>query len=457
MNRREFLRISAAAGAAATLPPVPALAAYKPMADVPFAAHKEVRIGLIGVGARGKSLLRDFLGVDGVRVTALCDIVRDDAARGAGMVKEAGQNEPALFTAGERDFEKLCRRDDIDLVVIATPWDWHVPMAVSAMRQGKHAAVEVPAATTIEGCWELVTTSERTRRHCVMLENVCYGYNEMLVLNLVRAGVLGDILHGEAAYIHDLREILFQTKSEGLWRREPHIRRNGNLYPTHGLGPVAQYMGVNRGDRFDYIVSMSTPEAGLSARRAKLPATDPRSKERYRCGDMNTSLIKTRRGRTIMLQHDVVSPRPYDRINMVSGTRGAFRDYPARIYVEGQEGGEKWTGIDSYKAEHEHPLWKTFGAEAARKSGHGGMDFIMAYRLIQCMRDGLPPDMDVYDAAAWSAPGPLSDRSVAIGSAPVKFPDFTRGLWRNRETGGVRLKADATTETRRPGCLGRLR
>jgi hypothetical protein len=262
-----------------------------------------------------------------------------------------------------------------------------------------------------------------------MLENCCYGYNELLVLNLVRAGVLGEIKAGGAAYNHDLRSILFENKDEGLWRRAAHTKRNGNLYPTHGLGPVAFYMDVNRGDRFDHLVSMSTPEFGLTKWRAdREPKDSPRWRERYVTGDLNRSLVKTAKGRVILLEHDVTSPRPYSRINSVQGTLGIFEDYPPRIYVDGPNARHRWESIDGYKAPHEHALWRTLG-ERARSGGHGGMDYVMAWRLVQCMREGLAPDMDVYDAAAWSAPGPLSERSVAAGSRPVDFPDFTRGKW----------------------------
>jgi hypothetical protein len=397
-----------------------------------FAATPQVRVGVIGVGERGSFLNKLLLGLEGVSVRAIGDIVREKAAASAAAVTQAGQPAPTLYCAGERDFEKLCRRDDLDLVVIATPWEWHVPMAVAAMEAGHHAALEVPAATTVAECWKLVDTSERTRRHCVMLENCCYGRNELLVLQMVRAGRLGEVLHGEAAYIHDLREILFEKKAEGLWRRAWHSRRNGNLYPTHGLGPVARYMDINRGDRFERLVSLSGPSRGLQLARDQLPADDPRRRENYLCGDMNTSLLRTEKGRTIMLQHDVVSPRPYDRINLVSGTRGVFRDYPPRIYLDGPEAKHEWQELEPFAAEYEHPLWRSTGEIARQRGGHGGMDFVMLYRLVQCLREGLVPDMDVYDAAAWSVPGPLADASVAQGGAPVTFPDFTRGRWQEK-------------------------
>ena len=307
-------------------------------------------------------------------------------------------------------------------------------MALSAMENGKHAAVEVPLAYTMEDLWKLVDTSEATRRHCIMLEECCYGYTETLVLNMVRQGVLGQVLYGEAAYLHDLREEMFSNKGEGLWRRAFHTLSDGNLYPTHGLGPVANYMNINRGDRFDYMVSMGTPALGLAAyREAHTPQGDPKWKEKYITGDLNISLIKTASGLTITLKHDTSNPQPYSRINMVGGTKGVFADYPPRIYIDGQAGGEEWGTIDQYKKDYESPLWAKEGAMASTSGGHGGMDYIMIYRLLQCMREGLAPDMDVYDGAAWSVPTPLSKTSLAQGSAPVKFPDFTRGLWSQRK------------------------
>jgi predicted dehydrogenase len=311
---------------------------------------------------------------------------------------------------------------------------------VAAMEGGAHAGVEVPAASTLEGCWRLVDTSERTGRHCVMLENACYGWDELFVLNMVRAGALGVLTHAECAYIHDLRSLLFENRGEGLWRRYEHWRRNGNIYPTHGLGPVARYLDINRGDRFDFMVSMSSPSVGLQAYRDRvLEAGDPRRMETYECGDMNTSLIRTATGRSIVLQHDVISPRPYDRINLVSGTKGTFRSYPSRLFLDGQEEHE-WQAVDpenrkagGVEDRFEHALWKELG-ETARGGGHGGMDYVMCWRLVQCLREGLPPDMDVYDGAAWSAPAPLSELSVAQGSAPLSFPDFTRGGWSEKRT-----------------------
>ena len=403
------------------------------MIGVPFEARERVRLGIIGVGGRGTSLLQDLLAVENVEIKAICDLVPDKVARAQKAVTDAGQPKPASFGKDEWDFKRLTELD-LDIVYIATPWNWHIPMALAAMKNGKHAAVEVPACTTLQECWEIVDTSEATRKHCVILENCCYGSTEMMILGMVRDGLFGEITYGEAAYLHDLRSILTANEGEGLWRRFPHMKRNGNLYPTHGLGPVAHYMDINRGDRFDYMVSVSSSEASLRAYvKANFPDGDPKRAEKYICGDINTSIIKTQRGRTILLQHDVVNPRPYSRLNSISGTKGAFSDYPPRIFFDApkQDGQKKedWETIDAYRDKYEHALWKSTGELARKMGGHGGMDYIMNYRLMDCLKRGLVPDINVYDAAAWSAPTPLSETSVAQNGAPQKFPDFTRGKW----------------------------
>jgi hypothetical protein len=406
----------------------------KTMIGVPFEKHEMVRIGIIGVGLRGTSVLKLFLGVDNVQVTAICDIVKEKCNRAGKLIQDAGQPTPAVYAEGDHAFEQLCRRDDLDFIYIATPWEWHVPQALAAMRNGKHVGTEVPSAYTIEDCWSLVFASEQTRRHCMLMENVCYAEPQMMVMNMVRAGVFGDLVHGECAYNHDLRTVLFDN-NEGLWRRHHHTLRDGNLYPTHGLGPVATYMDINRGDRFDHMVAMSSGHLGLEAfRKERLRADDPRAKEQYVCGDYNTSIIKTALGRTIMLQHNVTLPRPYDLINLIHGTKAIFRDFPARVYLDGQEGGEQYVPPDKYTEQYGARLWKDHGEAAKGRGGHGGVDYLMCYRLVQCLREGLQPDIDVYDAAAWSVPGPLSVQSVAKGSAPMQFPDFTAGQWGTRKS-----------------------
>jgi len=434
-SRRDLLRFASLAsfgiGLAQAAPQQAESPAANSVAGMEFEKKENVRLGLIGVGGRGNSHIDNFTAMPEVQVTALCDTVKDKVLRAQAKIERAGKqkNSPALYHSSDHAFEELVKRDDIDLVVIATPWIWHVPMAVAAMQAGKHVVVEVPAAQTIEECWQLVNTSESTRRHCILLENCCYGYNELLVLNMVKAGMFGELTHGACAYNHDLRSELFSDRGEGLWRRFEHTKHNGNMYPTHGLGPVAHYMDINHGDRFEYLVSVSSQVASLPAyRKAHLAADDPKQKEIYKCGDLNVSLIHTAKGRVITLEHNTSSPQPYDRINLIAGTKGIFRDYPPRIYLDGSPR-EEFGPIDPFKEKFEHAFWKETGELARKLGGHGGMDFVQAYRLVQAIRNGTAPDIDVYDAAAWSAPGPLSEQSVAQGSAPMKFPDFTRGRW----------------------------
>ena len=390
-----------------------------------------VRIGFVGAGGMGTVHIENLLNIDGVRITAICDIREEHAKRAADLVVAAGQPPPTLYTRGETDFVRLCEEADVDLVYNATPWRWHVPISVAAMRNGKHAATEVPAALTLDECWKLVETSEKFSKHCVMMENCNYGRSELLVFNLIRNGLLGEVLHGECGYLHDLRHIKFSPTGEGLWRRDHSWTRNGNLYPTHGLGPVAQCMDIHRGDRFDTIVSMSSPSRGLqNYAKVHFPEGAPERSETFALGDVNVSLIQTALGRTIFLSHDTNLPRPYSRINMVQGTNGLFQGYPDRVFIEGRSEGHQFESAESYFEEFEHPLWKALG-DAGEGVGHGSMDYIEDYRLIHCLRNGLPLDMTVYDAAAISAVSALSEKSVAAGGAPMKFPDFTRGKWQS--------------------------
>jgi hypothetical protein len=431
MDRRDFLKTTAGAvvvGAAAPL--AEPLAA--PQERAPFAAApiELVRIGYVGVGGMGSAHVNNLLKIPGCRITAVCDINPERTAWAAKAITAAGHPEPAIYTRGPRDFERLCAEEDLDLVYNATPWEWHVPICLAAMKHGKHAAVEVPAAMTVEDCWALVEAAEKSKRHCVMMENCNYGRMEMLAFHLVRRGLLGEILHAEGGYLHDLREIKFSKSGEGLWRRAWSSKLNGNLYPTHGLGPVANCMDINRGDRFDYLVSMSGPSRGLQNWAADhLPPDAPERKEKFVLGDVNVTLVKTANGRTIYVNHDTNLPRPYSRIHIVQGTKGLFQGYPDRVYVEGRSRPHRWDQASDYLQEFDHPLWKDI-AERAAGAGHGGMDYMEDYRLIKCLREGLPTDMNVYDAAALSSLVGLTVQSVARRSRPVDVPDFTRGRWR---------------------------
>ncbi|MGW0118688.1 Gfo/Idh/MocA family protein [Streptomyces sp. NPDC003327] len=404
------------------------------MAGVPFERRSTVRVGIIGLGNRGTSMLDHFLALPGVRVVALCDPVREKAERALAKVVAAGQPTPALYTNGENDYEKLCARTDVDFVYVVTPWDRHFAMARAAMLGGKHVGVECPVAMELADLWELVDLSEQTRRHCMQLENCCYGRNELRVLRMAHAGRFGALLHGAGAYNHDLRELLFSpTYYEGPWRRLWHTQLRGDLYPNHGFGPVANYMDLNRGDRAVSISSFGTPALGLAEyRAAHMPPGDASWKESYIGSDRTISLVQTAKGRVIRLEHDVSTPHPYSRINSLGGTRGVFEDYPARIYLEPDHTNHQWGDFSAYADEFDHWLWKE---HANPPGGHGGMDYIMVFRLMQCMRLGLPPDFDVYDAATWTAPVPLSHASIKAKGAPQEIPDFTRGEWRKARSG----------------------
>ncbi|MFQ5630500.1 MAG: Gfo/Idh/MocA family protein [bacterium] len=447
LNRRDFIKLGAAAGAAAVAlgefgcqnPGYDLKRNSGPAPEAFFKAPpmETVRIGYVGVGGMGSAHVRNLLRIEGVEIKAVCDIVEEKVAKIQGWVVDAGQPKPTGYSRGEWDFVRLCDEEDIDLVYNATPWRWHVPICVAAMKNGKHAATEVPAAVTIDECWELVENAEKYQKHCVMMENCCYGRAEMLVFNMVRQGVLGEILHAECGYLHDLRAVKFDYNGEGLWRREHSKTRNGNLYPTHGLGPVAQCMDINRGDKFDYLVSMSSPSRGLQEYVLEtFPEGSKERREKYVLGDVNTSLIKTAHGRTIFLSHDTNLPRPYSRINLVQGTKGIFQGYPNRAHIEGKSPAHRWQEMEELMEEFDHPLWQTIG-EQARGAGHGGMDYLEDYRLIKCLREGLPLDMNVYDAAAISAVCELTERSVANGSQPVVFPDFTRSMWQKYPKLGI--------------------
>ena len=429
ISRRDFVKSGAAAGLSM---------AVSRTARADRKSTDPVRIGFVGVGGMGTGHIRNLVRIEGAAVTAVCDIREAHARRASDIIRKAGQPAPRLYTRGERDFERLCAEEDLDLVYTATPWRWHVPVCLAAMENGKHAATEVPAAVTLEECWQLVETSEQTGRHCVMMENCCYDRAELMILNMVRKGLLGELLHAECGYLHDLRDIKFSNEGEGLWRLAHSVTRNGDLYPTHGLGPVAQCMNINRGNQFSRLVSMSSQSRGLNLfAEKKFGRESAEARKRYALGDVVTTLIQTAKGQTIVVKHDTDSPRPYSRDINVQGTRGLVRKYPEeKIHIEGHSPEHAWEPLSNYRAEFEHPLWKRM-EEASRGAGHGGMDYIEDYRLVQCLRTGEALDMDVYDAAALSAVSALSERSIAQRNLPIYFPDFTRGQWKTREPLGI--------------------
>lgn len=459
MKKREFIKLVGVGSvgiAGATLAQETRASAPQPLPQqfnmCGYAAPKidTVRIGYIGLGNRGAGALDRIVFLENVQVTALCDI-RPERIAIAKKKLEGTSHAPATYAGKADDWKKLCERTDIDLVYICTPWNLHAPMALYAMEQGKHVAVEIPAATTVEECWQLVQTSERTRKHCMMLENCCYDFFELLTLNMARQGFFGEIVHVEGAYIHDIFNSFFdKDRRFDLWRLRENVR-NGNLYPTHGLGPICQVLDINRGDKMDYLVSMSSHDFMLQAKVQEMAQKDatfqPLAHQTFR-GNMNTTTIRTHKGKTIMLQHDVSSPRPYSRIHLVSGTKATALKYPLPGKIST---GHDWVSEAEMKAledQYQPEMVKRIGELAKRVGGHGGMDFLMDWRLIDCLRNGLPLDQDVYDAASWSVIGPLSEKSVANRSNSIDIPDFTAGAWKTNTPVDISMQKGGNTKVK---------
>ena len=403
-----------------------------------------VRTGFIGLGMRGPDAVRRFTYIDGAKVVALCDLEADRVAKSQEIL--AGRGKPAAAEySGEDGWKQLCERDDIDLVYICTNWQTHVEMAVYAMECGKHVAVEVPAAMSVAECWRLVDTSERTRKHCMMLENCVYDFFELTCLNMAQQGLFGEVLHAEGAYIHNLEP--FWDYYHDNWRLDFNQKHSGDVYATHGFGPDCQVLNIHRGDKLEYLVSMDTKSVvGLEVAKEKMGV------DTFANGDQTSTLVKTRNGKTVLIQHNVYTPRPYDRMYQLVGTKGFADKYPNSAFAfepdQIADAAAEYDNLsshsyvprevrDSLMAKYKHPIAKEIEEKAREVGGHGGMDFIMDYRLVWCLRNGKPLDMDVYDAAEWSCLGELTAASIANGSKPVKIPDFTRGRW--NKVNGLKL------------------
>jgi len=376
-----------------------------------------VRMAFIGLGKRGKEAFNNFMYIDGVQIVAICDLSPGNVAEVQQILCKHSKDKATEYSK-PNDWRTVCESADIDLVYICTHRDLHTPIAVYAMQCGKHVTIEVPAANTIEECWQLVDTAEKTGRHCMMLENCCYDAFEMAVLNMAQQGLFGEIFHAEGAYIHDLRTLDFDQKPHYLnaWSMQ------GNPYPTHGFGPLCQLLDIHRGDKLTWLTSVSSGQFGFPLQ------SSPNADTKQILGNMNTTIIRTQKDKTIVIQHDISSPRPYSRNYLVSGTEGFVqkRTIPEIAFsVDSNELLSK-SATDDLLAKYEHPFYQQMGELAREVGSHGGMDFIMDYRLIYCLRNGLPLDMDVYDAAEWSCVVELSSISVANGSIPVEIPDFTR-------------------------------
>lgn len=407
------------------------------MVGVPFEKYSTVRVGVIGLGNRGGPMSEGWAAVPGAKVVAVCDIRSDRSKRVADRLVALGRTRPAEYGGSADSYKSMLNEMDLDLVYVATPWEFHHEQGKAAMLSGAHAMVELPVATGLEELWDLVDTSEKTRRHLMLAENCSYGRNELAMLKMAHEGVFGDVHNGHGGYLHDLRDLLF---ADGYytddWRRKWHTRSTASFYAMHGLAPIAAAMDINRGDRMKTLSATATPAKGLADYRARFIPKGHRSwGEEYVNGDLVTCMISTEKGRIIRAEHDVSTPRPYSRINSLAGSRGIFEDYAgggstnARVYMEPDHGGHAWADFSPSLTKYDHWLWEKVGSDAVANGGHGGMDYIMQWRTIQSMRTGTNADIDVYDSAAWCAPVPLSVVSLAEGGKPVEIPDFTRGGW----------------------------
>jgi predicted dehydrogenase len=410
----------------------------KSMVNVPYDVYPTVGVGVIGLGNRGSGMAPGWSAVPGCVVTAVCDIRADRVTRTADRLVAKGKPRPAEFGGSADSYTRLLQRDDVDLVYIATPWEFHYEHSKAALLAGKHVVVELPIATELHELWDLVDTCERTRRHLMLAENCNYGRNELAMLKMAHEGLFGEVTNGHGGYLHDLRALLFSdTYYTDSWRRLWHTRSTASLYPMHGLAPIAAAMDINRGDRVTTLRATATEPKGLADYRARfVDPSHPSWKETYINGDLVTCLLDTAQGRVIRAEHDVSSPRPYSRINSLAGSRGIFEDYAGvasasggRIYLEPDHSGHTWRDFAAYRKEFDHWLWQKVGDDAANNGGHGGMDYVLQWRTVQLMRAGLVPDIDVYDSAVWCSAVPLSVKSLAAGGRPVNVPDFTRGEW----------------------------
>lgn len=438
-SRRDFIKRSAAAGLGLSALSLPGFSSIK---------ESKVRVGFIGVGLRGQNHLRLALQRNDVEVVAICDVQQQMIDMSKEIFKSKGVVLPRIIMEGPHGYKKLLEMKDLDAVIIATPWEWHTVMCLDAMNAGKYVGCEVITGMTVEECWEIVHTSERTGMPLMMLENVCYRRDVMAVLNMVRQHLFGEIVHLQGGYQHDLRNIKFnggkrgvegvefgeKAFSEAQWRTRHSVMRNGDLYPTHGIGPLAMMVDINRGNRFTELVSYATKSRGLHDYIVKKGGGDhPNAKVEFKLGDIVTTMIKCANGETILLQHDTNLPRPYSLGFRVQGTDGIWMDVNRSIYIEGKtKTPHEWSDADEWLSQYDHPLWKKYGNDA-QGAGHGGMDWFVLHAFIEAVKRKTNTPQDVYDAVTWSAITPLSETSIRLGGETVDFPDFTKGQWMYRK------------------------
>ena len=443
-SRRSFVKKTALAGVGITMLPETSFGILG------SGSAQKLKLAFIGVGLRGTNHLSNALLRKDIEVLAICDLDPKRIDIALKKISEAGFRKPQVFGKDDYDYRNLLEIDEIDAVVIATPWLWHTRMAVDAMKAGKYTGLEVSAANTLEECWDLVNTHEATGSHLMILENVNYRRDVLAVLNMVRQNVFGDLLHFRCGYQHDLRGVKFNDGktaygkgvefgdkgvSESAWRTQHSLLRNADVYPTHGLGPIAAMANINSGNRFISLTSHATKAMGLHKYIVDNGGEGhPNAKLKWKQGDVITTTIETANGETIIVTHDCNSPRPYSLGFRVQGVQGIseFDYHTQRIYVEGKTKGHRWEHMEQWLKEYDHPLWKKYG-DGATEAGHGGIDFFVLNAFVESAKQNIAPPMDAYDAAAWSAVTPLSEASIENNGEPQDFPDFTRGMWIKRK------------------------
>ncbi|AHM62256.1 Alpha-N-acetylgalactosaminidase [Flammeovirgaceae bacterium 311] len=440
-SRRGFVKTAALAGLGLSILP----------SGVVFSKDKDrkARLGFIGVGLRGQHHLQLALQRNDVEVLAICDVQQRMIDMSKDLIKKSGKRMPQVIMDGPYGYRKLLENKDIDAVVISTPWEWHTEMSIDSMNAKKYVGCEVMVGATVEECWQIVHTSERTGMPLMMLENVCYRRDVMAVLNMVRQNLFGELVHVQGGYQHDLREVKFNDGkqpygggvefgegafSEAQWRTHHSVHRDGDLYPTHGIGPVAMMIDINRGNRFTELVSYSSKSRGLHDFIVKRGGEDhPNAKVKFKLGDVVTTMLKCSNGETALLQHDTNLPRPYSLGFRVQGTEGLWMDLNNSIYLEGKsKKPHEWDNAQEWLDKYDHPLWKKYGNDASG-AGHGGMDWFVMHAFVESVKRKIPTPQDVYDAVTWSAITPLSESSIRLGGETVEFPDFTQGKWMHRK------------------------
>lgn len=439
MKRRDFIKNGALLTAGITILPTATI----------FGKNSEkIRLGYIGVGLRGRTHIKEGLMRDDVEIVAICDTQDSSLAACRKQFAAAGKTLPVEYTGSVDSYKKLVERKDIDAVIISTPWQFHYQQSIDAMENGKYVGCEVIAGLTVKEHWDIVNTSEKTGMPYSTLENVCYRRDVLAVLNMVRQGIFGELVHLEGGYQHDLRNVLFNdgkqyygggvefgpgALSEAQWRTQFNIDRDGDLYPTHGAGPIMQYLDINKGNRFTNLVSFSSKARGLASYVEDLSPGHPNAKIDYKNGDVVTTMLNCANGETVLLTHDTHLPRPYSLGFRVQGTRGIWEDVTGSIHIEHQSKPHQWDPAKEWTDKYDHPLWKKY-AETASGAGHGGMDWFVFNGFVEAVKQKKQPPIDVYDSVTMSVILPLSEQSIKRGNAPQKFPDFTRGKWTSRSS-----------------------